>query len=51
MTVLDEGGKYKDLVQKDADNFSVLKQEEIARSFDVKYYLRNVEKAFTRVFA
>jgi adenylosuccinate lyase len=50
MKVWDEGGEYKDLVMKDADISSRLSQEEIARVFDVKHYLRNVEKVFARVF-
>lgn len=50
MKVWDEGGEYKDLVMKDADISSRLSQEEIARVFDLKHYLRNVEKVFSRVF-
>jgi adenylosuccinate lyase len=50
MTVWDEGGEYLELVKKDADISSVLTQEEIARVFDFKHYLRNVEKVFERVF-
>ena len=50
MKVWDEGGEYKDLVMKDADISSKLSPEEIARVFDVKHYLRNVEKVFARVF-
>jgi adenylosuccinate lyase len=50
MKVWDEGGEYKDLVMQDADISSKLSKEEIARVFDVKHYLRNVEKVFTRVF-
>ena len=50
MKVWDEGGDYKDLVKKDADISSRLSSEEIARVFDVKHYLRNVEKVFARVF-
>jgi adenylosuccinate lyase len=50
MKVWDEGGEYKDLVMKDADISSRLSTEEIARVFDVKHYLRNVEKVFERVF-
>ncbi|HKX84065.1 MAG TPA: adenylosuccinate lyase [Pyrinomonadaceae bacterium] len=51
MKVWDEGGEYKDLVMKDADISSRLSTEEIARVFDVKHYLRNVEKVFERVFS
>jgi adenylosuccinate lyase len=50
MKVWDEGGEYKDLVTKDADISSRLSLEEIARVFDVKHYLRNVDKVFARVF-
>lgn len=50
MRVWDEGGEYKELVMKDADISSKLSQEEIARVFDVRHYLRNVEKVFARVF-
>jgi adenylosuccinate lyase len=50
MKVWDEGGEYKDLVMKDTDISSLLSEEEIARVFDVKHYLRNVEKVFERVF-
>jgi adenylosuccinate lyase len=51
MKVWDEGGEYKDLVTKDADISSRLSTEEIARVFDVKHYLRNVEMVFDRVFS
>src|SRR4051812_12307001 len=50
MKVWDEGGEYKDLVMKDADISSKLSPEEIERVFDVKHYLRNVDKVFERVF-
>ena len=50
MKVWDEGGDYADLIAKDADINSRLSQEEIARVFDLKYYLRNVDKVFSRVF-
>jgi adenylosuccinate lyase len=50
MKVWDEGGEFKDLVMKDADISSRLLPEEIARVFDLKHYLRNVEKVFARVF-
>ncbi len=50
MKVWDEGGDYRDLVMKDADISSKLSTEEIARVFDVRHYLRNVEKVFERVF-
>jgi adenylosuccinate lyase len=50
MKVWDEGGEYKDLILQDADISSKLSQEEIERVFDVRHYLRNVEKVFKRVF-
>lgn len=50
MKVWDEGGEYIDLITKDADIASRLSQEEIARVFDLKHYLRNVDKVFSRVF-
>lgn len=50
MKVWDEGGVYKDLVENDADISTNLSNEEIARVFDLKHYLRNVDKVFKRVF-
>jgi adenylosuccinate lyase len=50
MKVWDEGGVYEDLIRKDADISSHLSPEEIARVFDIEYYLRNVDKVFARVF-
>lgn len=51
MKVWDEGGTFKDRVENDADITSHLSSDDIARVFDVKYYLRNVEKVFERVFS
>jgi adenylosuccinate lyase len=50
MKVWDEGGDYQDLITKDADIASKLSPDEIARVFDLKHYLRNVDKVFARVF-
>jgi adenylosuccinate lyase len=50
MKVWDEGGVYKDLVENDADISTNLSNEEIARVFELKHYLRNVDKVFKRVF-
>src|SRR5688500_2056296 len=50
MKVWDEGGDYLELVTKDADISSHLSADEIARVFDLKHYLRNVDKVFARVF-
>jgi len=51
MKVWDEGGNYPELVKNDADISSHLSAEEIARVFDLKHYLRNVDKVFERVFS
>jgi adenylosuccinate lyase len=51
MKVWDEGGNYKDLITNDADVTSKLSLEEIDRVFDLKHYLRNVDKVFERVFS
>ncbi|HEX6279988.1 MAG TPA: adenylosuccinate lyase [Pyrinomonadaceae bacterium] len=50
MKVWDEGADYEELVMNDADVSSHLTSEEIARVFDLKHYLRNVERVFERVF-
>ena len=50
MEVWDEDGDYQELVTRDADISSHLSKEEIARVFDLKHYLRNVDKVFSRVF-
>jgi adenylosuccinate lyase len=50
MKVWDEGGEYEDLLMKDADISSYLSADEIARVFDVRHYLRNVDRVFSRVF-
>jgi adenylosuccinate lyase len=51
MKVWDEDGDYKDLIMKDADISSKLSPDEIARVFDINYYLRNVDRVFKRTFA
>jgi len=50
MKVWDEGGDYAELIKSDADIASHLSEEEIARVFDLKHYLRDVGKVFDRVF-
>jgi adenylosuccinate lyase len=50
MKVWDEGGEYEDLVKRDADISSKLSADEITRVFDLRHYLRNVDKVFARVF-
>ena len=50
MKVWDEGCEYRELVLNDADISAKLSVEEIEKVFDLKHYLRNVEKVFNRVF-
>ena len=50
MKVWDEGGDYEELIRLDADIASHLSDEEIARVFDLRHYLRNVDRVFERVF-
>ncbi|MEP6789095.1 MAG: adenylosuccinate lyase [Acidobacteriota bacterium] len=50
MKVWDEGGDYQELINSDADISSHLSAEEIARVFDLRHYLRNVDTVFDRVF-
>jgi adenylosuccinate lyase len=51
MKVWDEGGEFEQLVKQDADIASKLTSDEIARVFDLRHYVRNVEKVFERVFS
>ncbi len=51
MKVWDEGGDYLELVTRDADISSHLTEDEIARVFDLRHYLRNVDRVFDRVFS
>ncbi len=50
MKVWDEGGDYIELIKTDADISSHLSVDEIVRVFDLRQYLRNVDKIFERVF-
>src|SRR5215218_2924281 len=50
MKVWDQGGDYQQLIAADPDISSYLSAEEIARVFDLKHYLRNVDRVFARVF-
>jgi adenylosuccinate lyase len=50
MKVWDEGGNFQDLISADADITKVLSGAEIARSFSLDTYLRNVDVVFRRVF-
>lgn len=51
MKVWDEGGDYKSLVLADPDISSRLDPGEIETIFDLRHYLRNVDKVFSRVFS
>lgn len=51
MKVWDEGGEYEELVKQDADIWSNLSGDEIARVFDLTHYLRNVDRVFGRLFS
>lgn len=51
MKVWDEGGDYQEMIKRDADISSHLSVEEIARVFDLRHYLRNVDTVFDRVFS
>jgi adenylosuccinate lyase len=50
MKVWDEGGEYRELILNDDDIRRKLSVEEIEKVFDMRHYLRNVEKVFARVF-
>ncbi len=47
----DETLNFKDLVLQDKRILKVLSQQEIEKVFDVKYYLKNIDKIFERVFS
>lgn len=51
MKVWDEGGDYKSLVLADRDISGRLDPGEIETIFDLRHYLRNVDKVFSRVFS
>jgi adenylosuccinate lyase len=50
MKVWDEGGNFRELILADRDVTARLSNEEIEKVFDVRHYLRNVERIFERVF-
>ena len=50
MKAWDEGGDYEQLIKSDADISSNLTPEEIERIFDLRHYLRNVDRVFERAF-
>ena len=50
LKVWDAGGNFHELVEEDADISSHLSSDEIARVFELKYYLRYVPAVFDRVF-
>jgi len=50
MEAWEKGGDFKRLLQSDRDITRYLSKEDIERCFDLKYYLRNVDRIFERVF-
>jgi adenylosuccinate lyase len=50
MKAWDEGGNYADLIKMDANITARLSPGQIDRVFDLKHYLRNVDRVFERVF-
>jgi adenylosuccinate lyase len=50
MKVWDEGGEYQELVKSDPDISNHVSADEIATVFDIRHYLRNVDRVLERVF-
>lgn len=50
MEVWERGGDFKRLLQSDRNITKHLSKKEIERCFDLKYYLRNLNRIFKRVF-
>lgn len=50
MKVWDEGGDYKTLLLNDPDIMNRVTPDEIEKVFDLKHYLRNINRVFERVF-
>jgi adenylosuccinate lyase len=50
MRAWDEGLDFRELARQDADIARLLKPEQIARAFDVRAQLKNVDRIFERVF-
>lgn len=45
----DEGGDFKELLLRDKEILKILKPNQITTCFDLKYYLRNIDKIFKRI--
>lgn len=50
MEAWEKGGDFRRLLQSDKNIRKYLSKKEIDRCFDLKYYLRNINKIFERVF-
>lgn len=50
MEAWERGGDFKKLLESDKNISKYLSKKEIDRCFDLKYYLRNVDRIFKRVF-
>ncbi len=50
MKIWEKGGDFKRLLQSDKNITKYLSKKEIDRCFDLRYYLRNVNKIFEKVF-
>ncbi len=50
MRVWEEGGDFKEMIQKDPDIGNLLTPEEIESAFDLRHHLNHVDTIFGRVF-
>lgn len=50
MEVWERGGDFRERLKSDKDIRKYLSEKEIDRCFDLKYYLRNINRIFERVF-
>ncbi|UCH12477.1 MAG: adenylosuccinate lyase, partial [Candidatus Omnitrophota bacterium] len=48
-TLESEEGDFKENLLKDKELLKALKPSQIASCFDLKYYLRNIDKIFRRI--
>jgi len=44
------GAGFRERIKSDSELISLLSEKEIDECFDIKYYLKNVNKIFRRVF-
>jgi len=51
MAAMEGKGSFRDLVRNDREIHKYLNDVEIDKCFDLKYYTKNVDKIFRRVFA